>query len=361
VDGEMNWAWNYPEQMQQAGFRFAGIIAVGMTVAMIAVAYVWDLPIHDPDGVSAAYLVMPVILLAAVLIDIVPRAVWRARRTPGRLPAALKDVGKERWGWRQARFVLAGLGTWYVTYATFRNLKSFVPSVTDRLYDNDLANLDRLLFLGHDPAVVLHDVFGTGLAAHFFSFIYVAWIAFVPVSLAIALVWTRRTGAGAWYVTAIAVDWLLGVVVYYLVPSLGPIYSSPGDFAALPHTWVTSLEADLWTDRVAVMSNPHHTDTVQTIAAFASLHVGIMVTATVMAYLLHLARPWKVIAWACLVLTVIATVYLGWHFFADTIGGAVLGSAAVWIAALGTGNHVGLRPKLRENVAQSSADRMASA
>jgi membrane-associated phospholipid phosphatase len=69
-----------------------------------------------------------------------------------------------------------------------------------------------------------------------------------------------------------------------------------------------------------------------------------------------------VIAWACLVLTVIATVYLGWHFFVDTIGGAVLGSAAVWIAALGTGNHVGLRPKLRENdVAQSSADRMASA
>ena len=51
---------------------------------------------------------------------------------------------------------------------------------------------------------------GPGWAAHFFSFIYVAWIALVPVSLAIALVWSRKARAGSWYVTAIAVDWALG-------------------------------------------------------------------------------------------------------------------------------------------------------
>src|SRR4029450_10416167 len=121
-----------------------------------------------------------------------------------RMPAPIIPLARERWGWSPLSFALAGLGTWYVTYATFRNLKSFVPFVNDRLWDNQLADLDRLLWLGHDPAVVLHHLFGTGFAAQFFSFIYVAWIAFVPVSLAIALVWTRRTGAGAWYVTAIA-------------------------------------------------------------------------------------------------------------------------------------------------------------
>ena len=362
VNAPMPGGWTYSGWMRNEGFRFAAVIAVAMTVAMIGVSLAWDLPIHDPDGVSAAYLVLPVILLAAVLIDILPRALWRARTTARHFLGSITDVARERWGWRQTSFVLAGLGTWYVTYATFRNLKSFVPSVTDRLYDNDLASLDRVLFLGHDPAVLLHNLLGTGWAAHFLSFIYVAWIAFVPVSLAIALVWTRHTGAGAWYVTAIAVDWLLGCSVYFLVPSLGPIYSSPDDFASLPDTWVTSLESDLWTDRLAVVGNPHHTDTVQTIAAFASLHVGIMVTATVMAYLLHLARPWKVLAWICLVLTVISTVYWGWHFFVDTLAGAALGATAVWIAALGTGNHVGLRPKLRETRnSQVSADRIAAA
>jgi membrane-associated phospholipid phosphatase len=46
------------------------------------------------------------------------------------------------------------------------------------------------------------------------------------------------------------------------------------------------------------------------------------------------------------VLTVLATVYLGWHYFVDTLGGAALGAAGVWIAALGTGNHVRGRPRL---------------
>jgi hypothetical protein len=43
---------------------------------------------------------------------------------------------------------------------------------------------------------------------------------------------------------------------------------------------------------------------------------------------------------------VLATVYLGWHYFLDTVGGAVLGAAGVWIAALGTGNHVRGRPRM---------------
>ena len=347
--------------MRNEGFRFAAIIAAGMTAAMIAVALVWDLPMRDPDGVASTYVVLPFILLGAVLLDIVPRAAWRSRAVPRLIPATVISVARERWGLRHVLFALGGLSTWYVTYATFRNLKSYVPEVNGRLWDKELADLDQLLWLGHDPAQVLHQALGTGWAAHFLSFIYVAWIAFVPVSLALALVWTRRTRAGAWYVTAIAVDWLLGVTVYYLVPSLGPIYSSPETFAALPDTWVTSLEADLWTDRLAVMADPHHADRVQTIAAFASLHVGIMVTATVMTYLLHLAKPWRVLSWVCLVLTVISTVYWGWHFFVDTIGGAALGAAAVWIAALGTGNHIGLRPVLRQrDAAQLSADRIAS-
>ena len=51
--------------------------------------------------------------------------------------------------------------------------------------------------------------------------------------------------------------------------------------------------------------------------------------------------------WVFLALTVLATVYLGWHYFVDTLGGAVLGAAGVWIAALGTGNHVRGRPRLQ--------------
>jgi len=353
--------WTYSERVRNEGFRFAAVVAAAMTAAMVIIALVWDLPIHDPDGIAQTYVVLPIILLGAVLLDIAPRAIWRSRRDLRHAPANVVDVARERWGWSHILYALGGLGTWYVTYATFRNLKSFVPFVNDRIWDTQLADFDRLVWLGHDPATVLHDLLGTGLAAHFLSLVYVAWIGFVPVSLAIALVWTRRTGAGAWWVTAIAVDWLLGATIYFLVPSLGPIYSTPEHFAALPHTWVTDLESTLWTDYLAVTSDPHGSGRVQTVAAFASLHVGIMVTATLMAHLLHLARPWKILAWVFLVLTVISTVYWGWHFFADTLGGAVLGATAVWIAAIGTRNNVGLRPRLREQSAAQPSDERISA
>ena len=149
---------------------------------------------------------------------------------------------RERWPWEHTRFALIGLGAWYLTYAAFRNLKSFVPFVNRSLWDSTLENLDRIMFFGHDPATVLHHVFGTGWAAQFFSFVYVAWIVLVPVSLVVALVWSRDRIGGAWYVTAVAVDWVLGVATYFVVPTLGPVYAQPQDFTALPHTYVTTLQ-----------------------------------------------------------------------------------------------------------------------
>jgi membrane-associated phospholipid phosphatase len=168
----------------------------------------------------------------------------------------------------------------------------------------------------------------------------------VPVTLVVALVWSRDRARGEWYVTAVAVDWVLGVATYFALPTVGPVYAAPRDFADLPHTYVTTLQQSMIQDRYTVLSDPLGTHAVQTIAAFASLHVGIMVTVCLMAELLRMPRWLRLSLWVFLALTVMATVYLGWHYFADTLGGAALGAAGVWVAALATGNHVRGRPRL---------------
>lgn len=220
------------------------------------------------------------------------------------------------------------------------------PFVNGTEWDSAMAEVDRFLFAGHDPAAVLHAWFGTGVMAHLMSAVYVIWIVMVPASIAIALVWTRHTSAGSWYVTAVAVDWCVGALIYLLLPSLGPIYADPGEFADLPRTFNTTLQEDLWTDRVAVVGDPWGAGTLQTIAAFASLHVGIMMTICLVARLVGLPRWVQVASWVFLGLTVLATVYLGWHYVVDVLGGLALGSFAVWVAALATGNRVGWRPRL---------------
>ena len=111
-------------------------------------------------------------------------------------------------------------------------------------------------------------------------------------------------------------------------------------------------------DRHTVLFDPFATHAVQTIAAFASLHVGIMVTVCLMVELLGMKRWIRIAMWAFLVVTVLATVYLGWHYFVDTLGGAVLGAAGVWIAALGTGNHERGWPRMEHR--EAAAHRRAS-
>jgi hypothetical protein len=343
--------------MRTGGFRFAVVLSLALAAAAVAVAVTYHLPLRDPDGVAVpTYVRLPVILLLAFLTDVVPRAAWRGRSLV-RFPRMLVAVVRERWPWQQTRFALVGLGAWYLTYAAFRNLKSFVPFVNRSLWDDAMERVDRILWLGHDPATVLHAVFGTGWAAQFFSFVYVAWIVFVPVSLVVALVWSRDRTGGAWYVTAVAVDWVLGVATYFAFPTLGPVYTEPEDFAALPHTYVATLQDTMIQDRYTVLHDPFGTHAVQTIAAFASLHVGIMVTVCLMVTLLGMARWIRVSMWAFLAVTEVCTVYLGWHYFVDTLGGAALGAAGVWIAALGTGNHVRGRLRVAGRAPEPVAER----
>jgi len=335
--------------MQKGGFRFAALLSLALAAATLVMAWIYDLPVRDPDSSIAGptFVRLPLILLLAFLLDAVPRTLWRARGVT-RAHRVFVDVVRERWGMAHVRFALVGLGAWYLTYASFRNLKSFVPFVNRHLWDGRLEDIDRLMWFGHDPAVVLHDLLGTQVAAHVLSFIYVAWIVMVPVSLVVALVWTRNTRAGAWYVTAVAVDWVLGVATYFAVPSLGPIYARPETFAGLAETDVTGLQRTMMDERHDVLVNPFTADAVQTIAAFASLHVAISVTMCVMAELLGLRRWVRVFLWVFLALTVVSTIYLGWHYFVDAIGGAALGTAAVWIAARGTGNAFRRRQPARQ-------------
>lgn len=338
----------------ERNFAWAWAAGIAMAVATVLVAVIAELPIRDPDSLIPGYIRFPAIVLTAIALDVVPRVAWRSRRALGSVGATFKAVMRERWTASHWLFAVGGVSAWYLCYSAFRNLKSFVPFVNTNNWDPELRHIDRVLWFGHDPAVVLHDLFGTGWAAHFFSGVYFVWIALVPVSIAIALVWTRHNTAGSWYVTAVAFDWMLGAALYFVVPSTGPVYTvaQRSQFADLPHTYNTQLADALWADRVKVVGDVFGSGTLQTIAAFPSLHVGIMVTICLVVEYVGLARWIRALSWVFLGLTVLATIYLGWHYFVDVLAGAAVGSVTVWAAALATGNHVGLRPKLAPPVEQ---------
>jgi hypothetical protein len=196
------------------------------------------------------------------------------------------------------------------------------------------------MFFGHDPATVLHSLLGRGISAQVLSAVYMAFLTFVPLSLGFALVWSSRIRAGVWYVTALTITWLLGALSYYLVPSLGPVYARPGLFSDLPVTGVSELQQTLMEHRSAVVSDPHGTDAVQSIAGFASLHIAVVFTAAAIAQLSGAPRVLRVSLWVYLGLTSLATIYFGWHYVIDDIAGLGIGVTATYVGAV----LVGLRP-----------------
>ena len=167
----------------------------------------------------------------------------------------------------------------YATYFAYRNLKSIVPLLRDELFDRRLGDIDRSVFGGSDPAQVLHDLLGTGISAEVLSVIYGLFFVFVPVSIALALVVPRDPRPGLFFVTALSLNWVLAAGSYFLLPSLGPVYAQPENFADLPSTGVSHLQTALLNQRLDFLHDPAAAGAAQSIGAFASLHVSIFFTA----------------------------------------------------------------------------------
>ncbi len=319
------------------------MLVAGPVVAMFSVLTALlttdaaGVPLRDPDHVAGRRLVLIgglVVLLIA--LDVVVRAARRSGLLwPSR--AAIESVRRERWTRGRGIAVGSALISFYVTYLAYRNLKSVVPLLRPgELFDRQLAEVDRSLFGGSDPATLLHTLLGTGMPTHVLSAVYMLFFVFIPGSLALALVFSRDLQAGLFYTTAQSLNWVLGAASYFLLPSLGPVYLEPSAFANLPSSGVSQLQELLLDQRLEFLRDPA-ANTAQSIGAFSSVHVSILFTAALAAHLLGLGRRLKIGAWVLLGLTAVATVYLGWHYFLDDLGGLLIGAMALALARALTG------------------------
>jgi hypothetical protein len=329
------------------------IVAVGILLWAVFATDSVGLVVRDPDHVAAQYLVL---VGSGVALLVVLDVVLRAARVTGRFPpprAAIAAVRRERWTrWRMGAAAGALLG-FYVSYMAYRNLKAIVPLLRPgELFDGQLASFDRALFAGHDPAALLHAVPGTAIATQVFSTFYVAFIVFLPLTIGVSLVFSRRLEAALYYTTAQSINWALGAASYLVLPSLGPAYAEPRAFAGLPVSEVTHLQAMLMDQRVAFLPDPA-TATPQAIAAFASLHISMSFTAAVAAHMLGAGRRLKIALWAWFGVTMLGTIYLGWHYVADNLAGVVMGASALALAGLLTGIDV-RGARVRRTVAATS-------
>lgn len=218
---------------------------------------------------------------------------------------------------------------------TYSWIKVLVPLYHPRLYDHELWELDRALFLGASPNIFLLTVFEPIL--WFFDWSY-ARIFFASLLLGFGFFLSepsRRVRIG--FATGSSVLWLTGAWIYMAIPSLGPVYR-------FPDVWFEYVKSLPWTQhsQALLMKNYQIVLRLRTgmtppfspllgIAAFPSLHVGYQTYV-----FLWMRRLWvsgKVIFAIFVLIIFLGSVVTGWHYLIDSIAGILLALFAWRVAA----------------------------
>jgi hypothetical protein len=319
---------------------YALLVGIAGAMGLLAVAAsMWlDRPLLDPEGfLGPAIVRLPLLILAAFLLDMLPRTLWVSRMRPRAMPGVIVERWRTHWDRERIILVILGMACFYITYVSYRNIKSYLPFIMgEDKYDRELALIDRTLFFGHNPGPLLHDLLGTGITAHFLSMIYLWFIPLVGLMLAAWLVWSRNITFGYWFATSQCVVWALGTGAYYMLPSMGPGFHYPQWFSDLTRTGSTDLMDALYNQRQRVLRGDIDT-AVQSVGAFASLHVAVTLLFALMVQYTIRNRVAHWIAWFNFFITVIATIYFGWHYVADDLAGVVIALVSFWIGGLASG------------------------
>lgn len=309
-----------PETMTVA-VRRLWLVVLLFALVMVAWSVRRGIPPRDPHG--AIFITRIGLSLTILVVLVMIDGWWRARREHN--GTILESV---RARWTRSRLLLVGgaLLAYHLVYFSYHNLKSW--DVFNAPRDDMLLRWDRVLFLGHSPAVLLHDLLGEHVAAYVLMVIYESFSTLVAVAVVAAVVFPERIRDSYVFIASGVWVWILGTASYYLIPSLGPFDSAPEEFSGLPHTMIQDTQARYMDQRAHLLAHPHAGDAFAQVSAFASLHIGVSSLLLLMAHYYGMRRATWVLG-VYVALTAVATVYLGWHFFVDDIAGFAIAVLAV--------------------------------
>jgi hypothetical protein len=317
-------------------YTFIGIVAVGFAVIAVVFSIRLDDPLTDPEGfLGPAYIRLPLLALMFFAAGIVPQAI--SRYGVKRVAWGVREVVRKDWTWGRFGYIAAGLLAFYTSYVSYRNLKNYLPELRPPTWDRELDTLDHWLFFGNYPSDLLHQVLGTGIVAQVIAAIYVSYLMLIPITLGAYLVLNRDVSIGAWYATALSLNWILGTISYYILPTVGPAFAFPARFEIIDSTPASELQRSLFRAGRDVIENDQSTS-IYGIAGFASLHVSVVFTACLFFEMTKIHPLLRLTAWIYFVGTLLATVYFGWHYVSDDVAGLLIGVISVWLGAWATGN-----------------------
>jgi membrane-associated phospholipid phosphatase len=203
---------------------------------------------------------------------------------------------------------------WYVpAFLIFIYLENrrLIPFINPHDFDSLFIRIDRFIFLGHDPTVLIEKLTNPVLS-EFLQLSYASFY-FIPFTLALFAYLKRSRLDFHIIVSTILMGFYLSYLGYYITPVIGPRYTLD-HFQSFPLTGVYTFGfvRNLLTQVEGMMMD-----------CCPSGHTLISLLTVLLAR--RYFRPFFLISsiWAFIV--IFSTVYLRYHYVVDLIAGAILG------------------------------------
>jgi hypothetical protein len=320
----------------RSGRRVLGRIYLFEWVAMLSFLAVVAFAVTAPVGLAYGYLVgrtlrrMALVALSSVACILAAKAFAGMRSgAPFRSWLTRSELARAGF-WTDLLRIIVAFSMVQTAHLTF---KVYIPLINGSNYDELLRRCDRALFLGHDPIALVIAVCSAPLVLRAFDLIYSVGYFFLLWG-GVALFFTQLDGARrTTFFSSFVVMWQLGLLFYLLLPSWGPVFTTPELFeSALEHMPATVwVQSHLYQETASIIRGNY--DIVIHffgLAAFPSLHVGVFVLYSLWAA--RLRRIWLQLALCCLALIFIGSMLTGYHYLVDGIGGGLVSGFAYVVA-----------------------------
>src|SRR3954452_12848741 len=96
------------------------VLAIGMASWAIIEALVLGRGLVDPEGsfLGPSYIRLPILLLGALMLDLLPLTLWKSWRQPRAIPSIVRHRLRTHWNKERWTLVSTGITCFYVVYVT---------------------------------------------------------------------------------------------------------------------------------------------------------------------------------------------------------------------------------------------------
>ncbi|TMF90844.1 MAG: inositol phosphorylceramide synthase [Chloroflexi bacterium] len=196
---------------------------------------------------------------------------------------------------------------------------------------HDLSGLERLLFAGNLPTMVLQQNFYDPHAVRPQDVVaLVLYFMHFPLPIVVGFIFWTRSREHYWrFISALLLMSFLAFLTYLFYPSVPPRLQFPHQVHWVTDETVKKLFNNYYISPIYSHLNPNQ------FAAFPSLHAAFPLLAASYAWNRYRALSIGLAIWTAGVWT--AIVYLGEHYFVDALAGLIYAAVAALLVEVGAG------------------------